>query len=141
METLKTEGNHGLRLFVMLFAENVDSFSEGIGASGDECPQRYLEHCKWENIHDRIIEDESRYPDVFMFQVLKYVPTYSNWVDRSEVEAHAKYELLAEAWMDRHRKGDSPEAEGMSPDPTWDYFMGEVIGENLVRVCSTVAIM
>ena len=133
------EGNHDLRLFVMLFAEDVDSLSEGIGYMGDECPQRYLEYCKWENIYDRILEDESRYPDVFMFQVLKYVPTYSDRVDRSEVEAYAKYELLAEAWMDRHRKGTSPEADGRAPDPTWDYFMYEVVEEKLVFVASTVA--
>lgn len=132
------EGNPDLRLFVMLFAEHVDDLCEGIGYMGDECPQRYLEYCKYEDIYDRIMEDESVFPKVFMFQVTKYAPTYSNWVSRAEIETYAKYELLAEAWMDRHRKGNSPEAEGRAPDPTWDYFMYEVVDGKLVLVASTV---
>lgn len=133
------EGNPDFRLFVMLFAEDIDDLCEGIGYMGDECPQRYLEYCKWEDIHDRIMEDESVFPKVFMFQVTKYAPTYSNWVGRSEIEAHAKHELLASAWLDRHRKGNSPEAEGRAPDPWWDHFMYEVVGNRLRLVASTVA--
>ena len=131
------EGND-LRLFVMLFAKDDDDLGRAVESPHDN-PQSFLEGLKWEAIEELIMKDESSYPDVFIYRVLKYVPTYRTWVDRSECEAHAKHELLAEAWMDRHRQGNAPEAEGRAPDPTWDYFMYEVVDGKLVLVASTVA--
>ena len=138
METLKTKGGHGLRLFVMLFARDSDDLCDGIGYMGDECPQKYLEDLQWEEIQDRIMKDESRYPDVHWYQSLNYTPI-SDEVHPSKPVAEATSELLGQAWQDRHRKGTSPEADGRAPDPTWDYFLYEVVDEKLVFVASTVA--
>lgn len=135
------EGNHDLRLFVMLFARDDDDFREAIECDDYPCAQTYLKGWNWEVKREAIEKalEKDFCLEVFIYQCMKYVPTYSNWVDRSQIEAYAKYELLAEAWMDRHRKGNAPEAEGRAPDPTWDYFMYEVVDEKLVFVASTVA--
>lgn len=138
METLKTKGGHGLRLFVMLFARDCEDLADGIGYMGDECPQKYLEYFQWEEIQERLMKDESRYPDVHWYQSLNYTPS-SDSVHPSEPVAEATSCLLGQAWQDRHRRGTSPEADGRAPDPTWDYFLYEVVDEKLVFVASTVA--
>lgn len=136
------EGKYDLRLYVMLFARDDDDFREAIECDDlYPCAQSYLKGWDWETKEEAIEKALEKDPclQVFIYRCTKYVPTYRDWVGRSEVEAHAKYELLSQAWMDRHRQGNAPEAEGRAPEPWYDHFMYEVVDGKLVLVASTVA--